>query len=133
MKLIHSLKIQGDKLKTEQLSFLKPVKRPKEKHKEYDATICYYYCLCRMCKYSVELDICAYDEKEKKTIGDEACFNCDNCFYYGLNENLSKNIFKFHCDKFEMSKYYVELYAQDRRKKFKVIRKIKEASYENMP
>ena len=49
--LIHNSNIEGNKLKSEQLSFLEPVE-PIEKN--YDATIC-SRCCCNKCRYSVEI------------------------------------------------------------------------------
>mgnify|MGYP001559687348 FL=1 len=102
-------------LKSEQLSFLKA-----KDHIEYDASIC-DRCLCNKCKYSVEIyPIPTAEECEE--IKDKCCFNCDECFWYGMdNESLSRYKVKFECDKFEKSNYYVELEARRKRKSFKVI------------
>lgn len=111
----------GDKLQNEQLSFLKSIQTQKhEKYTEYDATIC-HRCCCNRCKYSVEIYPFLSNE-ECKEIKDDSCFNCDECFYYGMdNENLSRYIVKFECDKFKISNYYAELEVKRRRKSFKII------------
>ena len=108
-------------MKYEQLSFLEPAKKQKqEQTKKYDATIC-YRCCCNRCKYSVEIHP-FLDTDERKEIKNDSCFNCDECYYYGMdNENLSKSAVKFECDKFKMSNYYLELEARIIRKKFMVI------------
>ncbi|MCD3351233.1 hypothetical protein G8V03_09555 [Clostridium botulinum D/C] len=104
-------------MKSEQLSFLKAKDHIEI---EYDANIC-YRCLCSKCKYSVEI-YPFIDEEECKEVIDKSCFNCDECYYYGMdNENLSRNKIKFECDKFEMSNYYKELEVKRRRQSFKVI------------
>ncbi|GAA0083152.1 hypothetical protein UT300006_37820 [Clostridium sp. CTA-6] len=110
---------EGDKLKNEQLSFLKPIEKNVGKQKIYDATIC-DRCCCNKCKYSVEI-YPNLSDKECKTLK-YSCFNCDECYFYGMdNENLSRNKVKFQCDKFEMSNYYKELEAKRKRKSFKII------------
>ncbi len=102
-------------LKSKQLSFLEA-----NDHIEYDANIC-YRCLCGKCKYSVEI-YPFIDEKECKEVIDKSCFNCDECYYYGMdNENLSRNKIKFKCDRFEKSNYYSELEARRKRSNFKII------------
>ncbi len=113
-------------MKNEQLSFLEPTEKPIEKHEIiqkyeiFDATIC-DRCCCNKCKYSVEI-YPFLSTKECKEIKDDSCFNCDECYYYGMDdESLSKNIVKFECDKFEMSNYYSEVEAERKRKKFKII------------
>lgn len=107
-------------MKNEQLSFLKPIEKPVREHEIYNATIC-YRCCCSKCKYSVEIYPCLSD-KECEEIKDDSCFNCDECYYYGMdNERLSRNIVKFECDKFEMSNYYTELEVKRKRKSFKII------------
>lgn len=107
-------------MKYEQLSFLKPIEKPVRKHEIYDETIC-SRCCCSKCKYSVEIFPFLSDE-ECKEIKNDSCFNCDECYYYGMdNENLSRNTVKFECDKFEMSNYYIELQVKKKRKSFKII------------
>gem|GEM_PF-766075 len=115
-----------------QISFFeptdKPKKKPKEKPETYDATIC-NKCLCGKCIYNV--NIYPYPTKEELEIikSEESCFNCDDCFYYGMdNEKLSKNIVKFKCSRFKKSTHYIEierchieLEAERRRKAFKII------------
>lgn len=88
------------------------------KHK-YDANTC-VGCLCNFCKNSVEIEP-FLDEEECKKV--HSCFNCDECFYYGMdNEKLIRKFTK-KCEKFEMSKYYVELFAKRKRNKFKIIKR----------
>lgn len=115
-----------DKLKTEQLSFLKhiekPIEKPIRKHEIYDATIC-GRCCCDKCKYSVEI-YPSLSEEECKGIRENSCFNCDECYYYGMdNKDLSKNVVKFKCDKFEMSNYYVEIKVKNADIKAKIMRR----------
>ena len=115
-------------MKGEQISFLEPIDKPKEKPQTYDATIC-NKCLCDKCIYSV--NIYPYPTKEELEIikSEESCFNCDDCFYYGMdNEKLSKDIVKFKCSRFkkanhyiEKERHYIELEAERRRKTFKII------------
>lgn len=108
-------------MKNEQLSFLEPIKEQKqEKYIKYDATIC-NRCCCSRCKYSVEIYPLLSIE-ECKQIKNDSCFNCDECYYYGMDdESLSRHIVKFKCDNFQMSNYYVELEAKIKRKNFKII------------
>lgn len=107
-------------MKNKQLSFLEPIEKPVGKQKIYNATIC-DRCCCNKCKYSVEI-YPFLDSKECKEINGKSCFNCDECYYYGMdNESLSRNRVKFECDKFEMSNYYVELEAKIRRRNLKII------------
>lgn len=78
-------------------------------------------CLCNRCKYSVEI-YPFLDVNECEEIGEDSCFNCDECYYYGMDcENLSINKVKFECDKFKRSNYYVELEARTKRRKFKIV------------
>lgn len=103
----------------EQLSFLEPIKKATGKREVYDATIC-YRCCCNKCRYSVEIDPFLGTEECKEI--KQSCFNCDECYYYGMDdESLSKNKIKFKCGKFEMSNYYIELEARKRRRNFKII------------
>lgn len=107
-------------MKIEQLSFLEPIEKPVKHEKTYDATIC-KKCCCDKCRKSVEI-YPMIDEKEYKQVK-EPCFNCDECFYYGMdNKALSKKAVKFKCDKFEISNHYAELRARKERKKFKAIK-----------
>lgn len=111
-----------------QISFFESTDKPKEKPKRYDATIC-NKCLCDKCIYSV--NIRPYPTKEELEIirSQESCFNCEECFYYGMDdEKLSKDIVKFKCSRFkkanhyiEKEKQYIELEAERRRKAFKII------------
>lgn len=106
-------------MKNEQLSFFESIEEL-EKLEKYDATIC-IRCCCNKCKYSVEI-YPFIDDKECKEVGDNACFNCDECYYYGMDDgSLSMNIVKLECDKFEMSNHYKKLEVEKRRKSFKII------------
>lgn len=107
-------------MKSKQLSFLELIKEKKyEKHIKYDATIC-DRCLCSKCKNNCETHIPKLSYKE--CLNQVPCWNCDKCYYYGMdNENLSRNIVKFQCDKFEMSDYYKELEVKRKRKSFKIV------------
>lgn len=101
-------------MNNEQLSFLEPIEKPKE-HKVYDATIC-HRCCCNRCKYNVEIYPFLSDE-EYKEIKDDSCWNCDDCYYYGMdNESLSRNMVRFQCNKFKMSYYYAEIEAKKKKK-----------------
>lgn len=119
-------------MKYEQLSFIKPIEKIiKEPIKEpivYDATIC-NKCCCDKCIYSSGLyPPLTKQEKEDMEV-DDFCFNCDECFYYGMDDkNLSKDIVRFKCDKFkkanyyvEREKYYIELEAERRRRNLRII------------
>jgi len=109
-------------LKKEQLSFLESIENSIKNNEVYDATIC-YKCLCAKCKYNTEIYPFLTPEecKEKETA--YSCLNCDECYYYGMdNESLSRNKIKFKCDKFQMSNYYKELEVKRRRKGFKIIK-----------
>ncbi len=114
-------------MKSEQLSFLelkeKPIEEHKiiEKHEVYDATIC-DRCLCNKCKYNAESRYFSENETKAAWRKYELCFNCDDCFYYGMDdESLSKNIVRFECERFDMLDYYAELEAKRKRKSFKII------------
>jgi len=116
-------------MKYEQLSLLEPIKKPKPKKCiKYDATIC-GMCLCDKCKYNVDIYPCLSD-KECKEVGNKSCFNCDDCYYYGMEKgSLKSNNVKFECNEFEMSEYYIEsrnyhteLKAKKRRDSFKIIK-----------
>ncbi|WP_326511365.1 hypothetical protein [Clostridium intestinale] len=111
-------------MKGEQLSFLEQMEVEKLKNKdpfiEYNANIC-YMCCCHRCRLSVEIDPNLKQEECDK-VGDRSCWNCDECYYYGMDDNsLSMHVVKFNCDKFEMSDYYTEREAERRRRKFKMI------------
>ncbi len=114
-------------MKSEQLSFLelkeKHIKEHKiiERHQVYDATIC-GRCLCSKCKYNAESRYFSENEMKAAWTQYELCFNCDDCFYYGMDDDsLSKNIVRFECERFEMLDYYAELEAKRKRKSFKII------------
>lgn len=107
-------------MKREQLSFLEPIKKPIKKEKIYDATIC-YRCLCGKCNKNCETHVSHMDEEECLALK-EPCWNCDECYYYGMdNESLSKDIVKFECKNFEMTRYYIELRAKRKRRSLKII------------
>lgn len=87
---------------------------------EYDATIC-DRCCCSKCKYNAETQISNVSLEESRGI-EAPCFNCGECYYYGMDdENLSRHLIKFECDKFEMSNYYADIEAKRKRKGFKII------------
>lgn len=74
-----------------------------------------------MCVNNVEY------ENEKMTKEElqkqEPCFNCDECYFYGMDDsNLSQHAVKFECENFKMLKYYVNLYANKQRRKFKKVK-----------
>ena len=108
-------------MENEQLSFLKPIEKQKqEEFFKYDASIC-GKCCCNKCRYSVEIYPFLSTE-ECKRIKDDSCFNCDECYYYGLdNENLNRHLVMLECDKFEMSNHYLEIKILRRRRRFKII------------
>lgn len=108
-------------MNNEQLSFLEPIKQENQvKYIKYDATIC-SRCYCSKCKYSVEI-YPFLSTQEYEEIKEDSCFNCDECYWYGMNnESLSRSIVKFQCDKFEISNYYAELEIKRKRKSFKII------------
>lgn len=109
----------GGNVEGEQLSFLELTE--KQGHIEYDATIC-DKCLCNKCKYNAESSCFSENERKAAWRQYDLCFNCDECFYYGMDdESLSKNIVRFKCEQFKMLDCYVDLEAKERRKKFKVI------------
>lgn len=107
----------------EQLSFFKdeekekPINKPQVK---YDATIC-DICLCGKCNKNCETHV-SHMNREECLLLKEPCWNCDECYYYGMDdETLNRNIVRFECDKFEMTKYFIDLYARKQRKKLRVI------------
>lgn len=107
-------------MKIEQLSFLEPIKKDIEKHEIYGATIC-SRCCCNKCKCSVEI-YPSLSIEECKEVNEHSCFNCDECYYYGMdNEKLSRHMAKFECEKFKISNYYLEIDVKARRKKFQII------------
>lgn len=107
-------------MKNKQLSFLTDSIKTIIIKNKYDATIC-NKCICSKCKYNVEITPFLTREECKEV--EDSCFNCDECFYYGMDdENLSTDKVKFECAKFEKSNYYEELEAEKRRKNFKIIR-----------
>lgn len=110
-------------LNEEQLSFIEPIEKPIEQPiRKYGPTIC-SRCCCNECKLSVE--IYPFLSKEECKEVKEGCFNCDECYYYGMdNESLSRNKIKFQCDKFEISNYYAEREVQRRRKSFKIVKEV---------
>lgn len=103
-------------MRNEQLSFLEQI----EKQEICGADIC-NRCCCNECKYSVEIYPSLTDE-ECKEIKEDSCFNCDECYYYGMDDkNLSRHVVKFQCEKYEISNYYADIEAKNKRKKFKII------------
>lgn len=104
-----------------QLSFFEDQEKPIERTKiQYDATIC-DRCLCSKCNKNCETHVSHMNREECLALK-EPCWNCDECYYYGMDdETLNKNIVRFECREFSMSKYYVDLNAKKRREKFKII------------
>ena len=111
----------------EQISFFKHeenlIDKPKiiEKPKiQWGATIC-TECLCSKCIKNCEFHVSNTTIEEARTIK-EPCWNCDECYFYSMDdETLNKNIVRFECNEFKMSKYYIDLNARKQRKKFKII------------
>jgi hypothetical protein len=105
-----------------QLSFFENEGKPVDKlEMQWDATICDSVCKCSKCMKNCELHVSNTTIEEARTL-DEPCWNCDECYFYGMDdETLSKNIVKFECSEFKMSKYYIDLYANKQRKNFKII------------
>lgn len=116
-------KIEGDGLKYEQLSFLKPIKKTTKKLEPkpiYGPGIC-HRCRCNRCRYSVAIYPHLDKEEREKLKG--SCWNCEDCYYYGMDdEKLSQDIVRFECNQFEMSNHYMELIARRRRNNFKIIK-----------
>ncbi|WP_297429804.1 hypothetical protein [Clostridium sp.] len=106
----------------EQLSFFEhECDRVDKLQIQWDNTICDSVCMCSKCIKNCELHVSNTTVEEARTL-DEPCWNCDECYFYGMDdETLSKNIVKFECTEFKMSKYYINLYAKKQRKKFKII------------
>lgn len=104
-----------------QLSFFEYEGKVVEKSQiQYDATIC-NRCLCSKCNKNCETHI-SHMSEEECLLQKEPCWNCDECYFYGMDdETLSKNIVKFECNKFEMTKYFMDLNAKKQRKRFKTI------------
>lgn len=90
----------------------------------YGANIC-FKCLCNTCVYSVE-QTCNLTDEEMHMIGTKPCWNCDECWYYGMDNGLlRKDIVRFQCSKYKMTKDYVERYAKGKRRNFKIIKEEK--------
>ena len=106
----------------EQVSFFEHEGKPVDKLQiQWDATIC-YRCLCSKCMKNCEINVSNTTIEEARTL-DEPCWNCDECYFYGMDdETLNKNIVRFECNEFKMSKYYIDLNARKERKKFKIIK-----------
>lgn len=109
---------------SEQLSFLLPKDEDDKKEPKinppYDPTIC-GRCLCNKCSNSCEGSIFLMTREEWKN--QETCFNCDDCYFYGMdNPELSQHIVKFECKNFKLMNYYVELNAKENRKNIKIVR-----------
>ncbi|WP_243129481.1 hypothetical protein [Clostridium sp. HBUAS56017] len=68
-------------------------------------------CLCNKCVNN-------YVESFFNNVLDTACFNCDECYYYGMDDDtLSKNV-KFECNNFRIA----NCYAESKRNKLKLIK-----------
>lgn len=111
-----------NKLNSEQLS-LDVKDEVQEKPKitpPYDATIC-DRCLCNKCSNSCEGSIFLMTKEEWQK--QETCFNCDECYFYGMDDpKLSQHVIKFECKNFKLMNYYVELNAKRQREKLKIVR-----------
>lgn len=85
----------------EQLSFFKEEEKPEIKLTLfYDATICSKW-LCNMCTNSCEAELGKITKKKLKQ--QETCFNCDECYFYGMDDpTLSQTVVKFECSNFKM-------------------------------
>lgn len=49
-------------------------------------------CLCNKCLNNVDNTF--------KTKGNISCFNCDECYYYGLNDDTASKNIKYECNNF---------------------------------
>lgn len=116
------MKSQMNKSDVEQLSFFIEEKEDDEQKitPPYGASIC-SRCLCDKCSNSCEANMWKMTEDEWKQ--QDTCFNCDECYFYGMDDpSLSQNVVKFECKNFKMIKYYVDLYARKQREKLKIVR-----------
>ena len=109
------------KLNFEQLSLSIDIPKDDEikTTKPYNWLIC-NKCLCNTCVHNCECDYTKITEEEKSD--DDTCWNCDECYFYGGDPELSQNIVKFECDKYKKMKYYIELDAKKQRKKLRIVR-----------
>lgn len=107
-------------MKGKQISFFEIEDKPKEKPRQYDATIC-GECLCDKCLYNVNIHPYPSEEEIEVLKQEESCFNCDDCFYYGMDQEELEDLVKFKCKRFKKLGHYVELEANRRRKAFKII------------
>ena len=69
-------------------------------------------CKCNKCTNNVD--------NEYYMEGDHSCFNCDECYYYGMDNDSLSNNHKFQCEKFKISKVDIERIAILKRKKLKL-------------
>jgi len=67
-------------------------------------------CLCNKCINNVDNVF-----KDKQNI---ACFNCDDCYYYGLDDDTKSKNVKFECDNFIVANRY----AKANRSKLKLMK-----------
>lgn len=111
--------MEKDKLYLEQLSFLDDNQENDEikMTKPYGCSIC-SKCLCNTCVHNCECDYRKITEEERAD--DDTCWNCDECYFYGGDLELSQDKVKFECEKYKMMNYYVELSAKKQRKKLRI-------------
>lgn len=64
-----------------------------------------YQCLCDSCINNVDTITSTQEER----ISSSPCFNCDECYWYGMdNNNLTKNQ-KSKCENYRITSYKAEL------------------------
>jgi hypothetical protein len=62
-------------------------------------------------------------DEEKYAVGMKPCWNCDDCWYYGMDNGLLRtDIVRFQCHKYKMARDYAERYAKGKRRNFKAIK-----------
>jgi len=71
-------------------------------------------CKCNSCTNSVDDEF--YLE------GDFSCFNCDECYLYGRDNNELVEKFKDECNNYKMRKVEIERQTKEKRLNFKIIR-----------
>lgn len=78
-------------------------------------------CNCDQCLYNVINHPWTDEQDQQKVIGGNMCWNCEECYYYGRdNEELSRNR-QFNCKRFKKANYYIEKEAKQRRISFRII------------
>lgn len=71
-------------------------------------------CKCNRCTNNVD--------NEHYMEGDFSCFNCDECYYYGMDDDSLSNNHKSECQKLKISKSDIERKALLNRVKFKSVK-----------